>query len=375
MKRKSLAKEITPGKRQRTSPPFRALRLIRIPERDNCPIRAEEKYHYPKYSIQKSLCSIGRSKENHLQIANFPDSFKTHHISRKHALLVFDNDGEWILKNLGRWGTGLNGEVIGKNQSAVLHHGDEIMFGFYDFGGLIDTRTKYGELRNMAHYRVEFLDQRGAAIRQELEKAKKNEMEMKEVLEVQEKKNAELRILMEENMERQREMLEESRAREEERVMRLKANHETEMKAAELLKEAEIRKVIEHKEKEKKAKVQHLLKEKKSLEKSKQDDIQKLKKDHEKKLLHLENTSECSICLCRKVFPVSTKCGHTFCKKCIFEWKSNSQQCPQCRKKLKINKAVVFALMESIECLAEGDEEYMERKIEHEKWLRKKRLK
>lgn len=372
MKRKSPARKIPIAKRRRTIPPIRALRLIRIPVRDNCPLRAEEKFHSAKYSIQKSPCNIGRAKGNHLQIANFPDSFKTHHISRKHAVLAFDEEGQWILKNLGRWGTGLNGEVIGKNQSAVLRHGDEIMFGFYDFGGMIDTRTEFGEVRNMAHYRVEFLDPRGAALREEL---KKNEMEMKKILEVQKREKEELRVVMEEELAKQKEILQQSKAKEKENLLRLQANHETEMKAAESLKKAEILKAIEHKEKEMKAKVQHLLQEKAILEKSKQEDIQKVKKDHEKKLLHLENTNECSICLCWKVFPVSTKCGHTFCKKCIFEWKSKNQQCPQCRKKLRINKAVIFALMESIECLAEGDEEYVERKSEHEKWLRKKRLK
>jgi len=369
-------------KRQRTTPKRYKLRLIRIPERDDFPIRADEKYHYLKLSINKSPCTIGRTKENDLQIANFLPTCKTHHISGKHAVLVFNEDGQWVLKNLGRFGTGVNGKLLDKNESTVLHHGDEIMFGFYDFGGMIDTRTKFGEVKNMAHYRVEFLDPRGVEAQRALLEKKK---EIEKALEEKEKQKEETKLAMKLEIEEKQHMLELSERKEKQSVAKLKAEHDREMTVMKSSNQAEIqnlKKTLEDQQNEKlstlkkenDAKVKKLLRDKDISEETKRIEIEKLQKDHEKKMQELENTTTCSICLCLKVYPVSTKCGHTFCKKCIFEWKARHKQCPICRKKLVVNKAVLCELMQSIECLAEREEEYAERKEEHKEWLRKKRL-
>ena len=37
--------------------------------------------------------------------------------------------------------------------------------------------------------------------------------------------------------------------------------------------------------------------------------------------------------ICNDIFeiPFVTNCGHTFCKKCIEEWRKESEKCPICR--------------------------------------------
>ena len=47
---------------------------------------------------------------------------------------------------------------------------------------------------------------------------------------------------------------------------------------------------------------------------------------------------ECIICTCPFVQPVMLKeCGHSFCEKCLLQSLNQKLQCPQCRKKLKLD--------------------------------------
>jgi len=49
-------------------------------------------------------------------------------------------------------------------------------------------------------------------------------------------------------------------------------------------------------------------------------------------LCHLHR-DECSICLCTAdKDSEKLRCGHTFCRTCIFEWLIEKQSCPCCRK-------------------------------------------
>ena len=47
---------------------------------------------------------------------------------------------------------------------------------------------------------------------------------------------------------------------------------------------------------------------------------------------------ECIICTCPFVQPVMVKeCGHSFCEQCLLQSLNQKLQCPQCRKKLKLD--------------------------------------
>lgn len=52
----------------------------------------------------------------------------------------------------------------------------------------------------------------------------------------------------------------------------------------------------------------------------------------------------CSICLDLFEEPLTTFCGHTFCKECIHEWTKKSFACPICKDRLILPKGVNIAL-------------------------------
>lgn len=55
---------------------------------------------------------------------------------------------------------------------------------------------------------------------------------------------------------------------------------------------------------------------------------------HGKALHHLRAELECSICLDLYQRPVTTPCGHTFCRPCIRQAWRATRRCPQCRTEL-----------------------------------------
>ena len=44
------------------------------------------------------------------------------------------------------------------------------------------------------------------------------------------------------------------------------------------------------------------------------------------------DTLDCPICICRLEEATITKCGHTFCLKCLQEVHNLKHQCPLCNK-------------------------------------------
>ncbi|KAL9642583.1 hypothetical protein ABK040_011148 [Willaertia magna] len=47
----------------------------------------------------------------------------------------------------------------------------------------------------------------------------------------------------------------------------------------------------------------------------------------------IRNEMKCGICLNIYMEPVTLQCGHTFCKKCLYDWLIKNQSCPYCRGK------------------------------------------
>lgn len=45
----------------------------------------------------------------------------------------------------------------------------------------------------------------------------------------------------------------------------------------------------------------------------------------------MENNTKCSLCLEVFLQPVTTPCGHTFCRECLSKNYSYSRTCPLCR--------------------------------------------
>jgi len=45
----------------------------------------------------------------------------------------------------------------------------------------------------------------------------------------------------------------------------------------------------------------------------------------------MENSFDCAVCFCQLVDPRVISCGHTFCKSCLLQLKSNQLFCPLCR--------------------------------------------
>ena len=56
---------------------------------------------------------------------------------------------------------------------------------------------------------------------------------------------------------------------------------------------------------------------------------------------------DCPICMCKMTEPTITKCGHTFCKDCIYEAVNRTHDCPLCNGRIdnvQIETARNFAL-------------------------------
>lgn len=52
----------------------------------------------------------------------------------------------------------------------------------------------------------------------------------------------------------------------------------------------------------------------------------------------MENSLDCLVCLDLLSEPVTTPCGHTFCKYCLFTYLKENHKCPVCRKFLNLDK-------------------------------------
>ncbi|KVH98501.1 Peptidase S16, lon N-terminal [Cynara cardunculus var. scolymus] len=76
---------------------------------------------------------------------------------------------------------------------------------------------------------------------------------------------------------------------------------------------------------------------------------------------------DCTLCLKLLYEPVTTSCGHTFCRSCLFQSMDRGNRCPLCRTVLFVSPrtcAISVTLMSIIE--RTFPEEYAERKLEHE---------
>jgi len=47
-------------------------------------------------------------------------------------------------------------------------------------------------------------------------------------------------------------------------------------------------------------------------------------------------SEDCIICMCEMEHKITTSCGHSFCKDCITNWCQENENCPLCRKNIKI---------------------------------------
>mgnify|MGYP003297681957 CR=1 FL=1 len=47
---------------------------------------------------------------------------------------------------------------------------------------------------------------------------------------------------------------------------------------------------------------------------------------------NIEQEYECLICMDLLIEPITTLCGHTFCRFCLTEYLKNNKNCPLCRK-------------------------------------------
>ncbi|GAB2270031.1 hypothetical protein Dimus_004946 [Dionaea muscipula] len=76
---------------------------------------------------------------------------------------------------------------------------------------------------------------------------------------------------------------------------------------------------------------------------------------------------DCTLCLKLLYDPITTPCGHTFCRSCVFQSMDRSNKCPLCRTVLFITTrtcAISVTLNNIIQ--KTFPEEYAERKLEHE---------
>ena len=54
--------------------------------------------------------------------------------------------------------------------------------------------------------------------------------------------------------------------------------------------------------------------------------------------LNVEPEFECQICMDLLVEPITTICGHTFCKICLIRYLRTKLNCPMCRKPILQSK-------------------------------------
>ncbi|XP_075514383.1 uncharacterized protein LOC142549353 isoform X3 [Primulina tabacum] len=76
---------------------------------------------------------------------------------------------------------------------------------------------------------------------------------------------------------------------------------------------------------------------------------------------------DCTLCLKLLFEPVTTPCGHSFCRSCLFQTTDRGNRCPLCRTVLLISP-VTCAISVTLKNIIERNfpEEYGERKLEHE---------
>ncbi|XP_073282367.1 uncharacterized protein [Primulina huaijiensis] len=76
---------------------------------------------------------------------------------------------------------------------------------------------------------------------------------------------------------------------------------------------------------------------------------------------------DCTLCLKLLYEPVTTPCGHSFCRSCLFQTTDRGNRCPLCRTVLLISP-VTCAISVTLKNIIERNfpEEYGERKLEHE---------
>lgn len=76
---------------------------------------------------------------------------------------------------------------------------------------------------------------------------------------------------------------------------------------------------------------------------------------------------DCTLCLKLLYEPITTPCGHTFCRSCIFQSMDRGNRCPLCRTVLFISPRTC-AISVTLNSIIERNfpQEYAERKLEHE---------
>lgn len=76
---------------------------------------------------------------------------------------------------------------------------------------------------------------------------------------------------------------------------------------------------------------------------------------------------ECTLCLKLLFEPVTTPCGHSFCRSCLLQTMDHGNKCPMCRMVLFINPRT-YPISVSLNNIIQKNfpEEYAERKLEHE---------
>ncbi|KAI7754209.1 hypothetical protein M8C21_008898 [Ambrosia artemisiifolia] len=76
---------------------------------------------------------------------------------------------------------------------------------------------------------------------------------------------------------------------------------------------------------------------------------------------------DCTLCLKLLYEPITTPCGHTFCRSCLFQSMDRGNRCPLCRTVLFISPRTC-AISVTLNSIIERNfpQEYAERKLEHE---------
>lgn len=89
------------------------------------------------------------------------------------------------------------------------------------------------------------------------------------------------------------------------------------------------------------------------------------RKNHEKPLR--TDDFDCTVCLKLLYEPVTTPCGHSFCRSCLFQSMDRSNKCPLCRTVLFVSprSCAISVTLNNI-ILKNFPDEYAERKLEHE---------
>ncbi|KAL8232595.1 hypothetical protein R6Q57_002373 [Mikania cordata] len=79
------------------------------------------------------------------------------------------------------------------------------------------------------------------------------------------------------------------------------------------------------------------------------------------------NDFDCTLCLKLLYEPITTPCGHTFCRSCLFQSMDRGNRCPLCRTVLFISPRTC-AISVTLNSIIERNfpQEYAERKLEHE---------